>query len=210
MIVGIGGQGAITLKRILEYAALNEPNIRKMIGAEKHGLAQREGSVDVYVRFLLADKEDVVPEYYMTSPTVGTGELDLVIGLEPLEVLRNAKFTNKDTVFVINSHSVPPPVSIAGIHEYPTLEQIKEALKDISSSSKFLILNGTELAMNEMKDAIYTNNIMLGAAIATGTLPIKKENIEKTITEQLKDSENNIKALNIGFEYGTKLFTNYW
>ncbi|TFF86358.1 MAG: hypothetical protein EU551_01715 [Promethearchaeota archaeon] len=208
MFVGIGGTGTITLKRVFEYAALKENKIKKMIGAEKHGLAQREGSVDVYVRFLLAEDQDSIPEYYLTSPTIGIGEADLVIGLEPVEVLRNAKYTNENTVFVINTNTIPPPVSIAGQFKYPSIEEIRNALADISGSSRIIMFNATEIAVKKMNNAIYTNNIMLGAAISTKNIPISKENIKNTIKEQLKNVEENIRALEIGFEIGTKLFSN--
>ncbi|MBD3228729.1 MAG: hypothetical protein GF329_11140, partial [Candidatus Lokiarchaeota archaeon] len=162
MFVGIGGLGTITLKRVFEYAALKEPKIKKTIGAEKHGLAQREGSVDVYVRFLLADEGDEIPEFYLTSPTIGIGEADLVIGLEPVEVLRNAKYTNKNTIFVINTNKIPPPSCISGLSKYPSIDEIYEALKKISGSSKIISFNASEIAIERMKQSIYANNIMLG------------------------------------------------
>jgi len=207
MFVGIGGQGTITLKRIVEYAALKEPKIKKIIGAEKHGLAQREGSVDVYVRFLIADENDKIPKYYLTSPTIGIGEADLVIGLEPVEVLRNAKYTSKDTIFIINTNTIPPPSSISGLVKYPSIEQIEKAIKDISGSSKMILFNATEIAIQKMGDAVYTNNIVLGAAIASGSIPIQKKAIEETIIEQLKNPKKNIDALNIGFQIGTEMFS---
>ncbi|MHA1271566.1 MAG: 2-oxoacid:acceptor oxidoreductase family protein [Candidatus Helarchaeota archaeon] len=207
MFVGIGGLGTITLKRVLEYAALKEPKIKKIIGAEKHGLAQREGSVDVYVRFLLADDDDQVPEYYLTSPTIGIGEANLVIGLEPVEVLRNSKYTSDQTFFVINTNTIPPPSSISGLFKYPNIEEIKNAIQEISGSTKIIMFNATELAIQKMGQAIFANNIMLGAAIATGTIPIQKDKIESTITEQLKDSINNIKAINIGYDLGIELIS---
>ncbi|MHA1697151.1 MAG: 2-oxoacid:acceptor oxidoreductase family protein [Candidatus Helarchaeota archaeon] len=206
MFVGVGGLGTITLKRIFEYAALKEPKIKKIIGAEKHGLAQREGAVDVYVRFLLSDNDEV-PKYYLTSPTISIGEADLVIGLEPVEVLRNSKYTSSQTVFIINTNTIQPPLSISGQVKYPSIEEIKNAIKEISGSSKIIMFNATELAMNKMGQALYTNNIMLGAAISTGAIPISKEKIEKTIEEQLKDVKKNLKAINIGYNIGTDLLS---
>ncbi|TFF89046.1 MAG: hypothetical protein EU549_01925 [Promethearchaeota archaeon] len=202
MFVGIGGLGTITLKRVFEYAALKEPRIKKTIGAEKHGLAQREGSVDVYVRFLLADDGDIVPEYYLTSPTIGIGEANLVIGLEPVEVLRNAKYTNKNTIFVINTNKIPPPSCISGLSEYPSIDKIIESIKAISGSSQIISFNATETAIKNMNQSIYANNIMLGAAISTGAIPISKKKIEETIKEQLKNIKENIRALKIGYDIG--------
>ncbi|MHA1230741.1 MAG: 2-oxoacid:acceptor oxidoreductase family protein [Candidatus Helarchaeota archaeon] len=207
MFVGIGGLGTITLKRIFEYSALKEPKIKKMIGAEKHGLAQREGSVDVYVRFLIADENDDIPEYYLCSPTIGIGEADLVLGLEPVEVLRNSKYANQNTIFVINTNTIPPPMCISGQFEYPSIDQIKNAIQDISGSTKIMMFNATKLAIEQMGNAIYMNNIMLGAAIATGTIPISRNKIEDTIKEQFKDVSNNLKALDLGFKTGASLYS---
>lgn len=200
IIAGIGGTGVITLKRLIEHASVKDPKVRKMFGAEKHGLAQREGSVDVHLRLLLADPEEEHDEYYLTSPTLSIGEADLAIGLEPVEILRNAKFTSEKTTFVINPYKIPPPSTISELAKYPSIDEIVNALEDISKSNRIYVINATELAIKHLGDPLFTNNIVLGAALATNKVPIDKKLFEEVMSAQVKDKDLNIKALKIGLE----------
>jgi len=206
LIVGIGGTGVITLKRILEYAALKEKKVGKLIGAEKHGLAQREGSVDVHVRFLILDENETLDENYLSASTIPIGDSDLAIGIEPVELLRDGKFTSEKTTFVLNTYTMPPPSVISERNSYPSLEEIVNALKDISGSNDFLIIDSTKIAIEEMGDALFGNNILLGAALATGKIPLDKKLIEEVLTEQVKQAQKNIEALNLGYQRGLKLY----
>ena len=56
-----------------------------------------------------------------------------------------------------------------------------------------------------MDDALIGNNILLGAALATRTIPLEKKLIEETLTEQVKQAQRNIDALNIGYNKGKDL-----
>ena len=76
VIVGVGGQGALTLARWIGEAALAEGYDVRI--AEIHGMSQRGGSVEVHVRF--------GTEVY--APIVEEGGADLVIALEAVEALR--------------------------------------------------------------------------------------------------------------------------
>jgi indolepyruvate ferredoxin oxidoreductase beta subunit len=69
IINGVGGQGLITLLKIISEAALVEgKDIRT---SELHGLSQRGGSVEVYIRF---GKK-------IWSPLVEKGKADLILSL---------------------------------------------------------------------------------------------------------------------------------
>jgi indolepyruvate ferredoxin oxidoreductase beta subunit len=49
ILAGVGGQGIITLTRILAEAALIEK--KEVRTSELHGLSQRGGSVETHIRF---------------------------------------------------------------------------------------------------------------------------------------------------------------
>ena len=49
VIVGVGGQGLITLLQVISEAAISEGYDIKT--SELHGLSQRGGSVEVHIRF---------------------------------------------------------------------------------------------------------------------------------------------------------------
>ena len=102
LVAGVGGQGVIFLSEVLGEAALAEEfNVRV---AEIHGMAQRGGSVTCHVR--IGDE--------VHSPTVLEGCANLIIGFEPLEVLRLLKYANRETRVVLNKTPIVPPSCILG------------------------------------------------------------------------------------------------
>ncbi|MHA1132602.1 MAG: 2-oxoacid:acceptor oxidoreductase family protein [Candidatus Helarchaeota archaeon] len=212
LICGIGGQGVMLLKRILENAALYEKQaggpIRKIIGAEKHGLSQREGSTDVYTRFLLLDPNEKYNDLLMTSPTLFYGDADLAIGVEPVELLRNAIYLSEKTYIILNTRSFPPCAVISGAMEYPSLETIVNAIKDISGSSHILLVNASTIALERFKDPLRTNMIILGVAYSTNCIPLKLESIQAIIRKEIPSPLENLKAFDAGIEIGKILQKN--
>ncbi len=91
VIVGIGGQGLITLLKILAEAALIENYDVKT--SELHGLSQRGGSVEVHIR--LGKK--------VYSPLVPIAKANLILGLDSQEALNARYYANPKTSFLINA-----------------------------------------------------------------------------------------------------------
>lgn len=91
VIVGIGGQGLITLLKILAEAALIEGFDVKT--SELHGLSQRGGSVEVHIR--------IGKKVY--SPLVPIAKADLILGLDNQEALNARYYANPKTSFLINA-----------------------------------------------------------------------------------------------------------
>lgn len=208
IICGIGGQGVMLLKRVLENAALREKleggNIRKMIGAERHGLSQREGATDVYTRFLILDDEEY-NDLLLTSPTLFYGDADLAIGVEPVELLRKAVYLSEKTFIILNKRTVPPCAVISGLIEYPSIETIVDAIKDISGSPNVLLVDASTIATEKFGDPLRTNMIILGVACATNRIPLKLSSIKEIIREKIPDPEENLKALDYGIFIGKRL-----
>lgn len=206
IIVGVGGQGIMVFKRILENAAfrekLNGGKIRKIIGAEKHGLSQREGATDVCTRFLLLEPHEAFDEFSLTSPLMFYGEADLAIGVEPAELLRNAIYLSEKTFIVLNGRSIPPCAVISGAMEYPSIDTIANAIRDISGSAHMLIVDATALAIEHFGNALRTNMVILGLALATNSIPLKIETIKSVVKELLAQPEENLKAIEIGIQTG--------
>lgn len=209
IICGVGGQGIMVFKRILENAAFREKqaggNIRKIIGAEKHGLSQREGATDVCTRFLLFEPDEEYDEFLLTSPLMFYGEADLAIGIEPVELLRNALYLSEKTFIILNTRPIPPCVVISGAMEYPSLDSIINAIKEISESPHLLAVDATALALEQFGNVLQTNMIILGIALATNIIPLKLETIISIIKETISFPENNLKALEIGLKTGKTL-----
>ena len=192
LVTGVGGQGVLFISEILGMAALREGLSARV--AEIHGMAQRGGSVTCNVR--IGER--------ICSPTITKGTADLIIGLEPLEVLRLLGYAHKETFVAINrTRIVPSSATLSGI-EYPSMNQI---LKEISRVSKNTVtVNTTDIAVKVGNPATQ-NAAMLGFVSALKQLPIKVETLRNTISERSpsKYREVNVRAFELGsLELGKK------
>ena len=201
VIAGTAGQGVITLKRLIEFAA-QKANVERCFGSEMHGLAQREGAITSHTRYQKKLFED--ERRNLQSPLICYGDANLYICFEPVEALRRGIFASNKTTFVLNTRTIPPILITADLEEYPSLEKIKEILKGYSDEVFFM--NATELSLEKFNSNQQVNLIMLGFAIATGKIPfIEIEHYEEVIKEWLRDPDDNIQALQIGLEEGIKI-----
>ena len=201
VIAGTAGQGVISAKRLIEFAA-QKADIEKCFGSEMHGLAQREGAITSHTRYQKRLFDDERKNLH--SPLICYGDADLYICFEPVEALRRGIFASSKTSFVLNSRTIPGVMITADLEEYPSLDKIREVLNGYSEEVYFI--NATELSLKEFNRNQQVNMIMLGFGIATGKIPfIDVEYYEAVIQEWLRDPEDNIKALHIGIEEGTKI-----
>ncbi|EQD36925.1 indolepyruvate ferredoxin oxidoreductase, beta subunit, partial [mine drainage metagenome] len=116
LIVGVGGQGVITVGRLISMAAIMASH--NVVMSELHGLAQRGGSVSVNVR--VGDVMSPIPE---------ASAIDCVIALEPMEGLRYSPMTGKEAVFLVNLHPMTPiSLSMQG-KEYPPMQEILDEIE---------------------------------------------------------------------------------
>ena len=201
VIAGTAGQGVITLKRLIEFAA-QKAGIERNFGSEMHGLAQREGGISSHTRYQKKIFEDERKNLH--SSLICYGDADLYICFEPVEALRRGIFASNKTSFVLNSRTIPGVMITADLETYPSLEKITGILNGYSNEVYFL--NATELSIEEFNRNQLVNLIMLGFAIPTGKLPfIEIEHYEEVVKEWLRDSDDNIKALHLGLEKGKEI-----
>jgi indolepyruvate ferredoxin oxidoreductase beta subunit len=164
IITGIGGQGILTLGRIIAEASLLQGYDVKT--AELHGLSQRGGHTEMHIRF--GEK--------IYSPLVMQADADLIISLELLESLRACYYGRKDkTIFLINNFKIPPISVYLEKIRYPTLEEVKSILEKFSL--KFEIIDTKKI----VEKPILANIYLFGYAIKHGYLPISKENAMNAI-----------------------------
>lgn len=185
IITGVGGQGGLTLSRIIGSAAMNE-GYRARIG-ETLGMSQRYGSVLSYLRF----GEDIY------SPLIEEGEADLMLALEPAEALRNARFLSRKSRAVVNSYPIHTATTLVGKEKYPDLNEIKKALSKVCPVD---MLNFQEVA-----DKINPRTlgvVMLGYAYGRGLIPLKKGSLYEGIRQTLREKlwEINFRALEEGIK----------
>ena len=203
VIAGTAGQGVITLKRLIEFAA-QKAGVEACFGAEQHGLAQREGAIISHTRY--QKRLDENPRQNLQSSLICFGDADLYICMEPVEALRQGIYASNKTVFVLNSRTIPSVMYTANLEDYPSIEKISEILKGYSNEVYFM--NATELSLNTFNSNQQVNLIMLGFAITTEKLPfIEIEHYEEVIKEWLREPDSNIKALYLGIEKGKEIIS---
>ena len=187
ILAGVGGQGILTIAAILDIAALK--NNLQIKQSEVHGMSQRGGAVQSHVR--ISDTEiysDLIPE----------GKADMIISVEPMELLRYLPFLKKDGWLVTDSN---PFVNITN---YPKLETI---YKEIKSHKNHILIDAKDIA-KKLGNSKATNIILLGAV--SSILPFSDESIIdaiKTLFERKGERiiNLNIKAFNKGKEIASEL-----
>ena len=174
VIVGVGGQGQITLLRILEEAALAEKKDFK--GSELHGLSQRGGSVEVHFRM----------GKNVFSPLVSQGDADLILALEMQEAIRSLYYASQKTQFLLNKLIIPIP----GENIVPE-DQIINSIK--SFTKKIEMVEASKICKEKFQKEILAGVYLLGYAQMRKFLPLRKESLEEGIKKVMPEkylSEN--------------------
>ena len=184
VIAGVGGQGLITLGRILSRAAFLQGLDVKM--SELHGLSQRGGSVAVNVRF---GKK-------VFSPLVTAQQADLILVLERNESLRDCSFANPErTIFFINDNSLFSP-SFAG-KRLESFAEIKKLLEEFSK--KIYSIKATEKMQLDLGSPVLAGIYMVAAAVFNNLIPLKEKYVLRAMKDLLPGKfDKNIKAFKLG------------
>lgn len=187
VIAGIGGQGLITLLKIITEAALKEEY--DVATSELHGLAQRGGSVEVHIR---SGRE-------IYSPLVRQGGANLIISLEAQEALRVACFGSKEaeTVFLINNFLAP----ILGNRKTPSIEEVLKDLQKISQ--KAISIPANQILQKELGVQVTAGIFLLFYASFKNLIPLKPDSmieaLKKVIPEKYHDI--NLKTVELAKNY---------
>jgi indolepyruvate ferredoxin oxidoreductase beta subunit len=185
VVVGVGGQGALTTSGIIARAAMRAG--LNVVTAETHGMAQRGGSVEVHVR--IGD---------VRAPLIPEGGADVMIALEPAEALRYAKFLNKNTLVILNTRKIIPPSVTAGTAKYPELDEIIGELRKVTP--RVIPVNASEIA-EKAGSVLATNVVVVGMLFGYYSMPFGIEQVEEAIRETMKSKivDLNLKALKMGY-----------
>ncbi|MCE7737510.1 MAG: indolepyruvate oxidoreductase subunit beta, partial [Candidatus Heimdallarchaeota archaeon] len=168
IIVGVGGQGMISIGHLIAKACL-ELDI-KFVSAETHGMSQRGGSVIFHFR--IGDK---------TAPIVTKGQADVIISGEPMETLRYIDYLKPNGLVITNNRVINSPVNLQLGIEYPELDKLFDSIEEWPS--KLFVIDAQRYAF-ELGMPQSENVILLGALLALGNLPITIEKMEEVITNR--------------------------
>lgn len=152
-------------------------------------MAQRGGAMVCHVRI----GENV------HAPTFAEGMADVIVGLEPLEALRNIRFASSQTLVLLSTEAIVPSIVSVGSFSYPSWEDIVKRIR--SFTEHIVSVDATDLA-RKAGNVITQNTVMLGALAATHRLPMRLETI-KSATRELappKYMDINVRALELGYD----------
>ena len=181
MIVGVGGQGSLLASKLLGAVLVNEGYDVKV--SEVHGMSQRGGSVETYVRF--GDK--------VYSPIIAKGEADYILSFEKLEAARFSEYLKEGGEIIVNTQEIDPMPVITGAATYP--ENILEELKE--KGVKIEDFDALKVA-KQAGSAKAVNIVLLARLAKRFAISYDKwlEAIEKTVAP--KFVEMNKKAFELG------------
>ena len=183
VLAGVGGQGILSIATVLGFAALENNLFLKQ--AETHGMSQRGGAVQSYLR--LSDN----PIY---SDLIPLGKADLILSVEPMESLRYLPYLSPEGYVVTNT------TTYKNILNYPEYEVITDQIKMLPRA---ISLDAEKIA-KELGNSKASNMVMLGAATPFIDIPLTSlENGIREIFGRKGEAivQLNLKALHAGREF---------
>lgn len=151
-IVGVGGQGVLTIGELIADAATRE-NVPVNVFPTK-GMAQRGGHVKEQIRI---GREEA-------GPSLPPASADLVVAMELSEALKAVRYVKPGGEFVLYGFVWAPTDVMLGKAPYPSVEEVQEAVK--ASGAKLVYLDPAALPIYNgltVRDNIY----VLGAVMNT-------------------------------------------
>jgi indolepyruvate ferredoxin oxidoreductase beta subunit len=180
IITGVGGQGNVMSSRILG-SMLAGKGFYVTIG-ETFGPSQRGGSVMSHLK--ISGKSS-------WSPQIPKHKADIIAALEPIEAIRVfATYGNPDVKILCNTRPIYPVTVTRGEERYPSINDIKKSITDLSPDSIFI--DATEEAQ-KLGNPILANIIMLGLICGSNTLPVERKDFEEAVASRVK---KNLIAIN--------------
>lgn len=187
VLAGVGGQGILSIATVLGLAAVENNLYLKQ--AETHGMSQRGGAVQSYLR--LSDSP-------IFSDLIPSGEAQLILSVEPLESLRYLPYLSADGYVITNT------TPFINIPDYP---EIEELLKTIGNLPKVVAIDAESVA-KAAGNVKSSNMVMLGAASPFIDLPLNS--LEQGIREIFSRKgpemvEMNLKAFHAGRAFAEQI-----
>ncbi len=180
ILAGVGGQGILSIAFVIDNAALEAGLHFKQ--AEVHGMAQRGGAVQSNLRY--GDSE-------IYSDIIPTGRADLILSVEPLEVLRYWHYLKPDGWVAT---SVTPYVNIP---DYPDPEEL---YAELAAFDRIIMVDTAHIA-RAAGNLRAQNMVAVGAA--SQLLDFTEEQLLKYVEVLFERKGEKIVAVNRrAFAYG--------
>jgi len=185
LIAGVGGQGNLFASSILAEYLITKGY--QVLAVETIGAAQRGGSVVSHLRVSDSD---------IYSPLIPAGKVDILMGFEILEMLRNFKLLSADGNYLLNDYREPTVLCNVGLDTYPSDEIIMAALQ--KSGKKGYTIKATECA-RQIGNSLLTNVVMVGALCQLSPF-FNSQEVKQVLARKApsKVRELNLKAFEAG------------
>ena len=185
LIAGVGGQGNLFASSILAEYLIKKGY--KIFAVETIGAAQRGGSVVSHLR--VSDAE-------LYSPLIPAGKVDVLMGFEIIEMLRNFELLAGDGMYLLNDYKEPTVLCNMEMDTYPSDEEIQAALK--KSGKKGYSIRATDCA-RQIGGSLLTNVVMVGALCQVSPLFDSQEVKQVLVGKSpAKVKEQNLQAFDAG------------
>jgi len=186
VIVGVGGQGVLTIAELLMEAALAGGLPASLVPTK--GMAQRGGFVKAELRL---GAEGI-------GPRIADGGADLVIAMERSEGLKGVRFARRDGTFLLYDHVWTPLDVMLGRAAYPERAVVETAVH--AMGGRCVVLEpGDRPAVGDRRVA--ANIFVLGAASGIDAVAerIDPDLIEARIGERWRTAQDaNLLAFRAG------------
>jgi indolepyruvate ferredoxin oxidoreductase beta subunit len=155
LITGVGGQGTLLASRVIGNAAIREGYDVKV--SEVHGMSQRGGSVETFVRFSKGKVQ---------SPIIDEGGADILLAFEILEACRSLSVLRKGGELIANTQEISPMPVISGQAKYP--EGLEESLRAMDIKLKAVdalelaVAAGSPKAVNVVLIGLLSHSLPIG------------------------------------------------
>jgi Pyruvate/2-oxoacid:ferredoxin oxidoreductase gamma subunit len=179
ILAGVGGQGVLTLSKV--FWKMCEHRNLQVQGSVYKGGAQQLGSIHAIIRIFFEQNAD----YHLYSPQIVEGDLDLILGLEPWETLRYAKYFSEKTNAVTNTHLIPIETARYQTRNYkPPLEQLKELRINLAYS------DFSKAALEKFGTKKMANYLLVERAIVDRLIPFSQDELTNAFLEVRGESDS--------------------
>jgi indolepyruvate ferredoxin oxidoreductase beta subunit len=181
VLVGVGGQGVLTIGDLLLRAAF-QADVPASFCPSK-GMAQRGGFVKVEIRL---GREGV-------GPRIRDRGADLVVGMERSESLKGIRYAKPEGTFLLYDHVWESTEVMVGTASYPALEQVAAQIRSAAAQLIVLDPSNRPLVQGQPVPAnVYVLGAMMGNSPAREVLD--PTIVERTIGTRWPKAENRNRA----------------
>jgi indolepyruvate ferredoxin oxidoreductase beta subunit len=188
-LVGVGGQGVLTIGEILVDVAANQ-GVPVSFYPSK-GMAQRGGFVKAQLRL---GRE-------VTGPSIREGGADLVMAMELSEATKGIRYVRNGGDFILLADVWSPFEVMLGKAPYPQVSQVVQAIK--AAGANLFLLNPEDITAAGIK-MLAANIFLLGMVFGHSALGnvLDADITDKTIQSRWKKAaEKNHLAFTAGLNF---------